>query len=352
MNEQNEYIACSSCFSDQGLRLVAESLGKNTADDCPNCTSIEGAKLTRDLLIETAHRFFVCGSFNRVKYGGAPKIQFNNRRSNSEVDFPYPLTNDAALIEKLCGVGFFYYEPRLWMIGEVELLIQLQNPTTRTKVIDRILNEYPSQILEPDRFFYRIRKEPMKPECHNEYDSPPVGIAGKGRLDSSNFPVLYASPDIEVCVHECRFTAEDELYVATLNAIRPLRLLDLTAIPKEKGSEFESLDISINMLFLASKHSYDVARTISMAAESAGFDGLIYPSYFSELRTGVMPLRTTYGISNRRIQQFQPIEQSLSVPNYAIFGRPVKDGRIAVKCINKMIISRVEYEFHFGPIGI
>jgi hypothetical protein len=71
MDELNEYISCSSCFTDQGLRLVAESFGKNTADDCPNCASTEGAKLTKDLLIETAHRFFVWGSFNRVEYGGA-----------------------------------------------------------------------------------------------------------------------------------------------------------------------------------------------------------------------------------------------------------------------------------------
>lgn len=238
------------------------------------------------------------------------------------------------------------------MLGEIEPLLQLRDPATRADVVDRIVGEYPSVMLDPQALFYRVRKAPEEPDSHGEYDSPPVGVAGKGRFDAPDFSVLYASPDIEVCVHECRFAAEDELYVATLNATQPLRLLDLTALPEEDGTEFESLDISINMLFLAGRHSYDVARTIATAAKSAGFDGLIYPSYFSELRTGVMPLRTTYGISNRIIPQYQQIERSLSVPNYAFLGRPVEEGRIAVKCINKMIISKVEYGFHFGPVGI
>jgi hypothetical protein len=36
---------------------------------------------------------------------------------------------------------------------------------------------------------------------------------------------MYASPDLEVCVHECRVTAEDDLYVATLGAVSSLRVL-------------------------------------------------------------------------------------------------------------------------------
>ena len=238
------------------------------------------------------------------------------------------------------------------MIGEIEPLKQLQEPSTRNSIIDRILNEYPSKTLDPENLFYRVRKAPASPDNHSEYDSPPIGVTGNGRLDAEDFRVLYASPDLEVCVHECRFSAEDELYVATLDTTKPVRLLNLTAIPKEEVTEFESLDISINMLFLASKHSYEIARQLAERARDEGFDGLIYPSYFSELRTGVIPLRTTYGLSNRRIPQYQEIEEALAVPNYAIFGRPIEEGKIRVRCINKIVISRVEYGFHFGPVGI
>lgn len=352
MSQQNDFIACSCCFTDQGLRLDAQVLGESSDNTCPICEKKEGAKLTKELLLRLAHSYFVWGSFHRTEYGGAPTIEFNDKRSGGEVAFPPSLSSDASLIEQLCGIGFFHYGPRLWMVGEIEPLKQLQEQSTRDSIVNRIINEYPETSLDPENLFYRVRKAPSNPDNHCEYDSPPIGISGNGRLDAEGFQVLYASPDMEICVHECRFAAEDDLYVATLNTTKPLRLLNLTAIPKEDVTEFESLDISINMLFLANNRSYEITKRIADKARDMGFDGLIYPSYFSELRTGVIPLRTTYGLSNRRIPQYQEIEETLSVPNYAIFGRPIEEGKISVRCINKMVISRVEYGFHFGPVGI
>ena len=113
-----------------------------------------------------------------------------------------------------------------------------------------------------------------------------------GDLIFNGFPVLYGSPDLQVCIHECRVTEEDDLYVATLAPTVPLRLINLAVLLRDGVvpiSEFKSLDIAIHMLFLAGSHSYDITRQISSAAQSAGFDGLIYPSYFSLLRIGVPP---------------------------------------------------------------
>ena len=77
--------------------------------------------------------------------------------------------------------------------------------------------------------------------------------------------------------------------------------LNLTALLKEDTTEFESLDMSVPMLFLAGKHSYKLTRDIAQAARVAEFDGLVYPSYFSLLRIGERPFETVYGISHRRI---------------------------------------------------
>lgn len=55
-------------------------------------------------------------------------------------------------------------------------------------------------------------------------------------------PIMYASQDLQICVHECRVTAEDDLYVATLAPSRDMKLLDLTELLTEDVSEFESLD--------------------------------------------------------------------------------------------------------------
>ncbi|HEX4862305.1 MAG TPA: RES family NAD+ phosphorylase, partial [Rhizomicrobium sp.] len=205
-------------------------------------------------------------------------------------------------------------------------------------------NDYP---------FYRIRKSPEDPADPLEYDSPPEDSLGKGRLDSSGHPVFYASPDLEICVHECRVTAEDELYVATLKPNKSLRLLNLAAILKEDRSvtEFESLDLAVHMLFVAGDHAFEFTRAISSAAHSAGFDGIVYPSYFSLVRHGAMPFQAVvYGISNRRIPEFQKHEESVVVQNLALFGRPIREGKIAVSCINKLTVTRTSYSFLFGPV--
>lgn len=343
-------IACSACFTDRGLCLDAEQLGLEETGACPNCGVRDGKKLTKIILGELAYRFFVWGSLQNCEYGAAPLVQFNIHRK-TDICVSQWLVPDVKLFERLLGIGFFLYGPRLWMIGEVEPLKKLQNRRARKKVIDQILHDYPERNIGPEHHFYRIRKEPSNPAEPSQYDSPPNSCVGKGRLDSPSLPVLYASPDLQLCLHECRVAAEDELYVATLAPNTSLHLLDLSVLlGDEDVTEFESLDMAVHMLFLAGKHSYEITRTISVAARSAGFDGIIYPSYFSLLRFGGIPFETTYGISHRLIPQYQEYEQTKSIPNLAIFGRPIEQGVVSVQCINRLIVSRAEYSFHFGPV--
>lgn len=104
------------------------------------------------------------------------------------------------------------------------------------------------------------------------------------------------------------------------------------------------------MLFLASSHAYPITRAISKAARNHGFDGIIFPSYFSLLKSGTMPFPTLYGISHRRIPDYQTLEQDLITPNIALFGYPIHDNKIKVKCINKLTLSMVAYDVCFGPL--
>lgn len=186
---------------------------------------------------------------------------------------------------------------------------------------------------------------------YEEYDSPPDRILGRGRLDSPDLPILYCSQDIDGCVHECRVTLEDDLYLATLSPCRDLKLLDLTAILQENNvSEFESLDMAVHMLFVAADHAYEISRAIARAAKAAGFDGLLYPSYFSQVRSGAMPLETIYGISVRRFPGAAKVAGVGIFANVGLFGRPIRDNLVKVTCINRLIIHRVNYELQFGPV--
>ena len=50
-------------------------------------------------------------------------------------------------------------------------------------------------------------------------------------------------------------------------------------------------------------------------------------------------------------QAFREYERAKTIPNLALFGRPIEEGQVQVRCINKLILRRVDYDFHFGPVG-
>ena len=188
-----------------------------------------------------------------------------------------------------------------------------------------------------------------------QFDSPPIPAEPEkaGRLDSSDLPVLYGSPDLQTCLHECRVTVEDVLFVATLRPARELKLLDLTAFPDEpERTPFEDLDHAVAMLFLAGSHAYPISRAIARAARNAGYDGLVYPSFFSMLRNGMLPFDTSYGLSNRSELALKDREAAKMIPNLAIFGRPIQEDVLTVTSINRVILRQAAYVVHFGPAGL
>ena len=144
--------------------------------------------------------------------------------------------------------------------------------------------------------------------------------------------------------------AGDELYIATLRPARPINLIDLSAILQEDCTEFESLDLAVLMLFLAHSHAYPITREIAAAVSARGFDGLIYPSFFSVLHTGGNPFETVYGLSTRRFGGAHEYEQSKVIGNLALFGRPVAQGTVKVVGINRLMIAQVKYRMIFGPV--
>lgn len=351
VQENTTVLLCSDCFHDEGLKIDAYKIGIDNNDKCPKCKSTSGNKLTKELIQDLCYSFFVRGTILKLDYGGAPLIQFNSQHFNkTDIDVSSWLVEDVKLIEQAGEIGMFYYGPRFWMLGEVEPLKSLQKENERNEIIEKILTEYPVRELTDNEYFYRLRLNPKVPHDFCEYDTAPDEYLGKNRFDDIGFPVLYGSPDIDLCIHECRTTVEDNLFMAKLVPTRKLNVLDLSVLLDEEGvTEFESVDIAIHFLFLAGKHSYNICRQIAFKAKEKGLDGIIYPSYFSYIRTGAFPFETVYGISVRRIPQLKQYAQSQSIPNLALFGRPVYENKVSVDCINKVVINRVGYDITFGP---
>ena len=342
---------CSKCFKNQGLRLEATRIGVEQEGLCPHCSAAGGRKLDKERVETLAFRFFVRGTYHRTTYGGAPVVQMNEHHyGKTDIKVPDQFKADVALLEEAARIGFFYYGPRLWMVGEVEPLKALQDERQRAGVISQIIDAYPKLTFGTDQVFYRLRKKSNDPAAASEYDSPPDSFLGTYRFDSPSLPILYASQDLEVCIHECRVSVEDELYVGTLRPVRNLQLLDLTEVVQDDATEFESIDIAIHMLFLADGHSYEISREIATAANAAGLDGIVYPSYFSVVRTGRMPIETVYGISLRRFKGHEAHAKAQIIPNLALFGRPVRTGSVSVEWVNRLVLTRIMYDGVFGPV--
>lgn len=342
-------MLCSECFKDEGLKLLAYKIGFLCNDMCDQCHSKSGNKLDKDRLIYLASRFYRAGTLQRFEYGAAPAITFNEMQKTSVI-FDEVLTHDTNLISEHTGMGFFHYGPRFWMFGEVEPLKALQDEITIESMILKIIDSYPETKYDKNTKFYRLRKNPEYPEDEDQYDTPPKA-SGEGRLDSVSMPVMYASLDLEVCIHECRATADDELYLATLRPKEQLRFIDFSEVLEEEGvTEFESIDMAVFMLFMARDNSYPILRKLSQRVYEKGYDGLIYPSYFSMLHSGAEPFETTYGLSHRRIKDYKEYEKSKVSKNLAFFGRPVNEGKVIVERINKLFIRQVKYDVEFGPI--
>lgn len=319
-----KYNNCSECFNDEGLKLTCEKFGIINNEICPNCNKNNGHKITRELLSEISWEYFVNGSYYQSEFGGSSLLRFNEYQKTN-VDFGKYLKDDIQLIENILGIGFFYYAPRLFKLGLIEQLEKLQNSDFEEEILEEIIEKFPTIILNENNHFYRLRKNVSDPNDENQFDSPPLEYSGNGRLDSNGLNILYGSENIEICIHECRVSIIDELYLAKLIPTIDLKILDLSAEIEEDGTEFESLALSIHYIFRAEEHSYEICKKIARFTFSKGYDGIIFPSYFSKIK-------------------------SENIPNIALFNSPINEGKIKVSSIDRIKIDKVDYIYSFGPL--
>lgn len=347
-------IVCSKCFKHFALSLEAEKIGYSSDSICESCGQQDGRKLNKEQLEYLAYVFFVIGSLHKCEYGAAPLMQFNEHiRETEDIYFSEELAADVKIFKDKLHISFFPYGPRLSMVGEIEPLKKILNDNDeQLQIFGDIVKQYPTINLKPSQILYRIRKNPEAEILdNNDFDTPPKELCGKGRLDTKENPILYCSTNLDICLHECRVSAEDELFVAVMNPTKELSLLDLSIIlPEPSVTEFDSLDLAVYMLFLASSHSYEFLRKLSRFIKDRGYDGVIYPSYFSCLKQGANFIDTTYGICNRRIDVFQKDESNKIVQNIALFGYPIQENILNIKCISKIHLRKVQYDYSLGVI--
>jgi hypothetical protein len=321
-------IACPKCFRNWGFRQAVAALANLQDDACPRCKNV-APLINRDKLADAIRAFFVGGSYVAETF--APVYQVNTTNM-SPARFDTTLRDDANLACTLTGEVIFHYGPPLWRLGEVDLKYAFdEGGDEREAAAFRFVAGAPQIEVPVGSVLFRIRKSPRGNEAiatMEEFDPPRPHIErSPGRWDDGT-AVLYASDDIELCLHECRVVIADEIVVATLSTARPLALLDLTAeFANAGGTPFEDPNIFARFLSL-SRHSQwlDHARTVAQVARSAGLDGIRYTSYYAQAKHKTKAL------------------------NVALFGRPIEAGDLIIESVNRLRLTDARYEFSFGPV--
>ncbi|WP_291997235.1 RES family NAD+ phosphorylase [Candidatus Accumulibacter sp. ACC012] len=322
-------MVCTSCFNNYGIRQTSLLVKKsNIQKQCDNCGSI-GHPLNLDELEDIMRRFFVNGSIPPEVGGPAPVYQFNKYHSSKDIIFLTDIDKDLQLLSEKLNVGLFHYGPPLWRLGYTAhyqaLVFDKVEGEKRSQIWNQIIQRCEESTYNVGDVLYRVRtgnKMPPSVEC--EFDTPPVGLIGEGRFNSSRLPILYCATDVETCMHETRATLADYIVVAELLAIKPLKLLNLSKSKSTGATEFEQVDRMLQRLSYAGKNEYSICQELALEIQKYGYDGFISLSYFGQAHKSEL-----YNIS--------------------LFGYPLKEKKLSLKSVNRLIIDSVSYEYRFGP---
>jgi hypothetical protein len=337
-------VLCSECFSNAGLRTEARSFGEPADEPCVNCLSRAGTALGEGDLDKLITRFFVDGS--RSPYN-PPIYKINPSGADERFE---PVLFDETLRDdyQLIGRNFaklHYHAPRLtWMgYGDTywafeEALKEFDHSCDKkalVRVTSEILDRCDQIRLQPKQKLYRIRTNPASIVAPQDIDTPPSQTdpskARSGRFDAPGFPVLYACSDVETALHETRVKLGDEIVLGTLEVLAELTLIDLDEVKVNVVGQ-RNINADCHYFLRARLGSQETAdyrklQLLAVEALACGFAGLKFQSFYSALR-----------------------QDRQSAINYALFGYPIREGKLALKSWNSVRLVQASYQFQFGPL--
>jgi RES domain len=322
-------LLCSECFQNYGVRLEAFGVGIKSSLICPSCKSTNGRKLERRHLQKLIGRFFELGTVPHGVGGYASILDYRPSLDVDEVEFDAKTAHDWKLIKQHTGGALFFRGPPLWRVGITEHYDE-PNVVSDETIVD-IVDKLSIKILPKGTKTFRIRKNVPPAVVMNppQYELPPANpVREHGRFDDANLQILYTSPSLPVCLHECRTVITDDIIVATFEAMADLRVADFTADYNQSSvSPYESLRYFFNGIFLTRDASvYDIARRIaSCVRQRLNVDGFITDSFF-----------TTVGQ--------EPVSQ-----NFCFFPSALTDQKLGLHSLNRLHLETVSYSYVLGP---
>lgn len=334
MKENNHNNICSNCFKNEGLRIEAEKYGDFNNLKCANCGSIAGKKLTNSDLCDIVSVFFERGSTIYEACVFEPILMCPSMPNvRDEFNFDDQLAEDWKLICDNSNVSLALNAPKTYRVGATSLAMDVWelskdgalNDGLR-KELDKVIEACEKLVLKPGDKIYRIRCniEEWK-DVNEEFDTTPIHKITENRLNDKSFPVFYSAYDIETCVNEVRPDINDHMILATYLVEKEMQIINLQKVDSHSPYEFEwEGNVSYFLASIFNGKDHKLTRLLGKHIFERGFDGVNFNSYFSKVRNGFFS-------------------------NLAIFGYPVKDGKLKVSSLNKLLIDEVKYNYVLGP---
>jgi hypothetical protein len=338
--EEAQQVLCVDCFSNHGIRVEAARIAVADGAPCPNCGG-SGARLTSQEQVDSLLRKFFehgttapAGRWEPLFKLGSGKLHLLH-----DVVFDKTLRSDYALLLQHSSGTVFHNAPNTWRLGYTTIAANLEeaidsasNPSQDelvARLMDRTIDHCVVSVIPKGRSIYRLRINLDQPFDPTQFDAPPTALDSRARFSGGSQPTFYGAFDVETCLHECRVLAEHKLTLATLTTTRDLRLVDLTHVPydgpDEKGGEGGDLFYFINSRLVFGSRSV-TSRLFGLRIRERGFDGIVYPSFFSDVRPNC--------------------ERN---PNVALFGNPLREGTVVLSSLNSLRLDTIRYDFTFGP---
>lgn len=329
-----DFRLCSECFKDVGLKLEARRIGTQYDYSCPNCKLSNGYALNDDQLRELQTQFFSRATAPNQYRQEVAVLGVGTDPPDHPIELRPETLTDWSLIRRAVGGRLWFRSPRLFYLGITNhfgLHASLPKDVVRNQIVPKLRFTE----IDTSTTIYRIRLDLNDHTKFDEeqYDTPPNPKRRNFfRFDNRKLPIFYGSPNLQVCIHECRVTLLNDIFVASFTPTKTLSLIDLTDNynqPKDIDP-FDNLEwFFIGLMNSAQPKAYRHCRRIAQTIRDiTKADGFVYNSYYTNA-AGDSEGKTV---------------------NYALFGRPLSEGKLEVKSINTVRLERIQYAYHLGPL--
>jgi len=367
-----DYVICSECFSNYGLKKTASQIGKKIDLECPLCHSKEGYMLNMSSVKDLIDKFFIeggrptnyfpspyqqrCANSGFEIEGIIEKTAWNDYKllkhvTNTEItesghvktyivggDFYstsfYGSSNEQSIISEALSNGDISSKKRK---GKIENIIH-SIPQRAIKIFETLTSYFPVVSLTSADRMFRCRHNATgiwKVEYWKDFETCPKKYRVGNRFNDLASPMFYASMSSEYALLEIRPRPDSlinhEIYVGIISPTKALSLLDMSFMDSDaiKDDDFPEDLYYFWMSLFYTLDDYIVTQLLSKYIKDIlNLDGILFPSALRYINHG---------------------DRQKAI-NLGIFGYPLKERKLILESANKVFVDNILAAVTYGAL--